>query len=66
MTLEELEEGRHEGYRTYGYFHSFCKLTRSCEVCDKHIRFWCIIKRKIEEHQIKRILKICKAERKEE
>ena len=66
MTLEELEEGRQEGYRTYGYLYSFCKLTRSCEVCDKHIRFWCKIKRAIEEHQTKRILKICKAERKEE
>ena len=66
MTKEELEEGRYEGYRIYGYLHSYCKLTRSCEVCDRWIRIGCKFKRAIEEIQIKRILSICKsAERKD-
>ena len=55
-----LEEYRHEGYRVYGYKHSYCKLQNSCEECDKKIRFLCIVIRKIEDVQTKRILKICK------
>ena len=61
-TREQLEEGRHYRYCTYGYFWSFCELNRSCEECDKTIRIGCIIKRKIEELQTKRILRICKSE----
>lgn len=57
---EQLEEARHSGYRTYGYFWAFCKLNRSCETCDRRTRFWCEVKRKIEEHQTKRIMRICK------
>lgn len=59
-TRQELEDGRHIGYKTYGYLHSFCNWNECCEDCDRTIRFWCIVKRKIEELQTKRILKICK------
>ena len=61
-TKEQLEEGRHYGSRTYGYFWSFCELNRSCEECDKTIRIGCVMKRKIEALQTKRILRICKPE----
>lgn len=61
-TREQLEEGRHFGFHTYGYFWSFCELNRSCEECDKTIRIGCSIKCKIEELQTKRILRICKSE----
>ena len=61
-TREQLEEGRHHGFSTYGYFWSFCELNRSCEECDKTIRIGCVVKRKIEELQTKRILHICKPE----
>ena len=61
MTREELEEGRHRGHKTYGYFWSFCEQQRCCEDCDKRIRFGCKVKRKIEDIQINRILKICKS-----
>ena len=60
MTREELEQGRHYAFKTYGYFWSFCNLNRCCENCDKFVRFGCVIKRKIESIQTKRILKICK------
>lgn len=62
LTREQLEEGRRYGSRTYGYFWSFCELNRSCEECDKTIRIGCVMKRKIEELQTKRILRICKSE----
>lgn len=62
MTRDELEQGRHRGYRTYGYFWSFCEQNRCCEDCDKLVRIGCILKRKIEDVQTKRILKICKPE----
>lgn len=65
-TRQQLEDGRHYGYCIYGYFWSFCELNRSCEECDKIIRFWCVAKRKIEEFQTKRILRICKPEPPEE
>ena len=61
-TREQLEEGRHYGPRIYGYFWSFCELNRSCEECDKTIRIGRVMKRKIEELQTKRILRICKSE----
>ena len=61
-TRQQLEDGRHYGYRTYGYFLSFCELKRSCEECDKIIRFGCAVKGKIQELQTKRILRICKPE----
>ena len=61
-TRQQLEDGRHCGFRTYGYFWSFCELNRSCEECDKTIRIGCVMKRKIEELQTKRILSICKSE----
>lgn len=60
MTKKELEEGRHIGYRIYGYFYSYCEQTRSCEVCDPAMRFGCRIKRMIEDLQTKHILRICK------
>lgn len=62
MTRDELEQGRHRGNRTYGYFWSFCEQNRCCEDCDKFVRIGCILKRKIEDVQTKRILKICKPE----
>lgn len=61
-TREQLEEARHHGFRIYGYFTTFCVLNSSCKECDKIIRFGCTIKRKIEELQTKRILRICKPE----
>lgn len=61
-TREQLEEERHDNFRVYGYFTAFCVLNRSCEECDRIIRFGCVVKRKIEELQTKRILKICKQE----
>ena len=64
-TKEQLEEGRHYGFRTYDYFWSFCELNRSCEECDKIIRVGCIVKRKIEDLQTKRILRLCKPKLKE-
>lgn len=59
-TREQLEDGRHYDRRIYGYFWSFCELNRSCEECDRLIRFGCKLKRCIEELQTKRILRICK------
>ena len=64
-TKEQLEEGRHYGFSTYGYFFSFFELNRSCEECDKIIKVGCIAKRKIEDLQTKRILRLCKPESKE-
>lgn len=61
-TREQLEESRHVGCRLYGYFYSFCECNKSCEECDKIIRVGCAMKRKIEELQTKRILRICKSE----
>lgn len=66
MTYEELEQGRHRynPHRIYGYFFSYCKRMRSCEECkenDKKIWKGCARKRKIEDRQTKRILKICKS-----
>lgn len=65
MTREELEQGRYRYHptRIYGYFFSYCELMDSCEQCkenDKRIWKWCVKKRKLEERQTKRILKICK------
>ena len=62
MTREELNQGRHEynTHRVYGYKHSYCKLTDSCEKCDKYIRLGRKVINKIEDMQTKRILKICK------
>jgi len=60
-TRERLEERRHEGYRIYGYFYSFCALNSCCENCERLIRLGCEIKRGIEELQTKRILRICKS-----
>lgn len=62
MTRDELERGRYRGHRMYGYFWSFCEQNRCCEDCDKLVRIGCILKRKIEDAQTKRILKICKPE----
>lgn len=62
MTREELERGRYRGYRVCGYFRSYCDQSSSCECCDRFVRFGCKIKKKIEEIQTKRILKICKEE----
>ena len=60
-TRQQLENGRNRDFRVYGYFWSFCELNRSCEECDRIIRFGCTVKRKIEELQTKRILRICKS-----
>ncbi len=63
-TRKQLEEGRiHNDGRIctiYGYFWSFCELQRSCDDCNKIIRFGCKVKRKIEVLQEKMILRICK------
>lgn len=61
MTRSDLEKGRckYNPRRTYGYFYSYCDSMSYCENCDKKVRFWCKIKRKIEDIQVKRILKIC-------
>lgn len=61
-TREQLEEARHIGFCTRGYFTTFCDLNRSCEECDRIIRFGCKVKNKIGDLQIKRILRICKPE----
>lgn len=60
MTREQLEQGRHIGHRIYGYFRSFCSQNDCCENCDIFVRFGCKVKRKIEDMQTKRVLKICK------
>jgi hypothetical protein len=61
-TREQLEKARHVEFRAYGYFTAFCDLNRSCEECDRIIRFGCMVKQKIEELQTKRIFRICKEE----
>ena len=65
-TRKQLEEARYFGFRTYGHFTAFCNLNRSCEECDRIIRFGCKVKNKIEDLQTKRILRICKPELPEE
>lgn len=70
MTYEELEQGRHRynPHRIYGYFFSYCKQMRSCEECkenDKKIWKGCVRKRKIEDRQTKRVLKICRSKENE-
>lgn len=59
-TREQLEQGRREGYRLYGYFHSFCELNKSCEECEPVIRRGCERKRRIEAAQVRRIKRLCK------
>ncbi len=71
MTREQLEQGRHryDPHRIYGYFYSYCNQMGSCEVCkekDKKIWRLCVKKRKLEDRQTKRILKICKSEQDED
>lgn len=61
-TRKQLEEAKHDDFRIYGYFTAFCVLNKSCGDCDRIIRFGCTAKRKIEELQTKRILRICKSE----
>lgn len=61
-TREQLEQGRHVRYKVYGYFRSFCNANSSCDGCDPVIRFGCVLKRKIEKTQEKRILRICQPE----
>lgn len=65
-TREQLEEARHVGFRTYGYLTAFCNLNRSCEECDRIIRFGCKVQNKIGDLQIKRIIRICKSEQSKE
>ncbi len=60
MDRQTLENGRHVGFRTYGYKKSYCDQTPSCEDCDKFIRFGCKVICKIEKLQTSRILRICK------
>lgn len=64
-TRKQLEDGRCVGFRKYGYFYSFCEWNSSCEECDKIIYFGCKVKRKIEDLQTKRILRLCRPEQKE-
>lgn len=45
-------------YRGRGLFYKYCHLISCCEDCNKKIRFWCKVKRKIENRQIKLIKKI--------
>lgn len=67
MTRKQLEEGRYIGYRTYGYFHSYCEQMRSCEGCEsRRVRFLCKIKRWIERRQTKIILRLADKEGAEE
>ena len=61
-TREQLEQGRHVRYKVYGYFRSFCDANSSCETCDPAIRFGCVLKRRIEKAQEKRILRLCQPE----
>lgn len=61
-TREQLEKASHIGFHTYRHFTAFCNLNTSCEDCDRIIRFGCMVKRKIEKLQMKRILRICKPE----
>lgn len=65
-TRKQLEEARYFGFCTYGHFTAFCNLNRSCEECDRIIRFGCKVKNKIEDLQTKRILRICKPEQPKE
>ena len=60
ITREQLEESRRRGNRVYGYKKAFCDLNNCCEYCDGVVKFFCVVIRKIEDIQIKRILKICK------
>lgn len=60
VSRKQLEENKLSRGRLYGWKHSYCNLQSCCEECDKKIRFWCKVIRKIEDMQIKRILRICK------
>ena len=60
-TMEQLKEASHIGFHVYRDFTAFCNLTRTCEECDIIVRFGCMVKRKIEKLQTKRILFICKS-----
>ena len=53
-----LEESRREGRRVQGYKDAYCQLQSCCEECDRKVRFWCKVIRKIEKLQVKIILKI--------
>lgn len=60
VSRKQLEENRLKRGSLYGWKYSYCNLQSCCEECDKKILFWCRVIRKIEDLQIKRILKICK------
>lgn len=60
MNKKELERGRYIKGRIYGYKKSYCNQMSSCENCDRIVRMWCRLIRKIEDVQIKRIKSICK------
>ena len=60
ITREQLEESRRREYKVYGYKKAFCDLNDCCEHCDGIIRCLCVVIRRIENIQSKRILKICK------
>ena len=59
ISRETLEANRKENMNLYGYKKSYCKFQSCCEECDRKIRIGCEVIRKIEDLQVKRILKIC-------
>ena len=60
VTREQLDENLRRDYRLIGHKSAYCDLIDSCEECDAVVRFGCMIIRKIEEIQKKRILRICR------
>jgi hypothetical protein len=47
--------------RITGLFGKYCFLNSCCENCNKKVRFWCVIKDRIREHQEKIITKLLNA-----
>lgn len=64
MNLDELFQARFEDYKVYGWFYAYCKLTSSCDVCDRFVRLGCKAKKRIENMQTKRILRVVRREEK--
>ena len=58
----QLEQARHRGGSIYGHFNAYCYLNRSCDTCNRKVRFLCALKDKIEDWQTNIILSICKGE----
>jgi len=60
LTMEQVNESRHQGKNIYGTKKGYCNLINCCDHCNKNVRFWCKVIVKIEEHQKKIIEKICR------